>query len=194
MSNTGIPLEWSGLIGVCVGAALNIFGTWIAARKQIEQARLQLDHEQDAIRESLHHKHVEELYLLVYCWLTAEELLKPDMPRMVMLFDLYCRSSKKEYSLIIEAWNLLDDIDSEAVLCQCQIDDYQSQLPKLFNSDVEPISPAKGRAIRSKISEINLQLQNAYSQYAEQKNILKQQGYSLLEAIAREVVEGDSFG
>ena len=61
-----VPLEvWAGLLGVAIGSALSLFGTWLNSKSNLNQLRIRLRHQQQANETELLKSRLEELYTLV---------------------------------------------------------------------------------------------------------------------------------
>lgn len=66
---TKAPSEaWIGLLGVIIGAALSLLGSWLTNKSNIRQLQIQLKHDEQVKNKNLKRERFEELYILLEHW------------------------------------------------------------------------------------------------------------------------------
>lgn len=139
---TSVPLEaWAGLLGVAIGSALSLLGTWLSNQSNLKQLRLQLRHQQQSKEEDVLRARLEELYTLVASWLNfmagqhisvamimqgkltynehydllvKDESKKAyDFSRIEMIIDVYGKSLHNSYQAVIEIRDRLNKLEGE---------------------------------------------------------------------------------
>jgi len=137
-----VPLEvWAGLLGVAIGSALSLFGTWLNSKSNLNQLRIRLRHQQQANETELLKSRLEELYTLVGAWanfmagkylsvamvmqgkltynqhydlyIKDKNVPSYDFNRIEMIIDIYGDDLQEAYEKVIEARSKLTRIESE---------------------------------------------------------------------------------
>ena len=129
---------WVGLLGVLIGAVISIVGVWLANRSNIEQLKIQLEHQKQTNDILLKKEKLEELYILVDKWLGGVffhylnltmvmrgeidynqylDMVKKDgkektvdFTRLSMIVDIYGHELQTSYKKIMDARDELNKV------------------------------------------------------------------------------------
>jgi hypothetical protein len=132
------PAAWLALIGVLLGSALAIFGSWLTNRSNLKSLKIQLAHQTQSERQRIHRERLEELYVLSGNWVNAmlshtisllsvmegkldynqhlemfladDQYKQYDYNRVEMIVDIYGADLKQCYADILKARERLNEI------------------------------------------------------------------------------------
>lgn len=118
---------WIGLLGVIIGAALSLLGSWLTNKSNIKQLQIQLKHDEQVKNKNLKRERFEELYILLEHWSNrifsnylfldlvvkgqmdynayldkiTENTEKQDFKRIEMIINIYGKELKKAYKNVL---------------------------------------------------------------------------------------------